>query len=80
MWLLKNYAKPGQLIFDSHVGSGSLRIACYKMGFDFVGCEIDKDYFRDQENRYNKFLKKYNAQPEIFDINDIHECIYQPEL
>jgi site-specific DNA-methyltransferase (adenine-specific) len=34
-WLLKNYAKPGQTIFDSHVGSGSSRIACYDMGFDF---------------------------------------------
>ena len=42
-WLLKNYAKQGDKIFDSHVGSGSIRIACHDMGFDFEGCEIDRD-------------------------------------
>ena len=51
-WLLQNYAKPNNLIFDSHVGSGSSRIACYELGFDFVGCEIDKDYWNDQEKRF----------------------------
>ena len=44
-WLLKNYAKPGDKIFDSHMGSQSSRIACYEGGFDFWGCELDKDYF-----------------------------------
>ena len=44
-WLLKNYAKPGDKIFDSHMGSQSSRIACYDGGFDFWGCELDKDYF-----------------------------------
>jgi len=44
-WLLKNYAKEGDTIFDSHMGSQSSRIACYEGGFDFVGCELDKDYF-----------------------------------
>lgn len=48
-WLLQNYAKPGQTIFDSHVGSGSIRIACYDLGFDFEGCEIDADYHAAQE-------------------------------
>jgi len=52
-WLLKNYAKPNDKIFDSHVGSGSIRIACHDMGFDFTGCEIDKDYWEAQEERYN---------------------------
>lgn len=44
-WLLKHYAKPGDKILDTHMGSQSSRIACYKMGFDYWGYEIDKDYF-----------------------------------
>jgi len=51
-WLLQNYAKTGDKIFDSHVGSGSSRIACYELGFDFEGCELDKDYWTDQEDRF----------------------------
>jgi len=53
-WLLKKYAKKGDFIFDSHLGSGSSRIAAYKMGFNFIGCEIDKDYFEDSEVRFRK--------------------------
>lgn len=56
-WLLRNYAKPGDNIFDSHLGSGSSRIAAYKLGFDFVGCEIDKGYFEAQEKRFQKECK-----------------------
>jgi site-specific DNA-methyltransferase (adenine-specific) len=44
-WLLKNYAKDGNLILDTHLGSGSIAIACYDMGFDLVGFEIDPDYY-----------------------------------
>lgn len=44
-WLLHNYAKPGDKILDTHLGSGSSAIAAHKMGFDFVGCELDKDYY-----------------------------------
>lgn len=55
-WLLQNYAKQGDKIFDSHVGSGSSRIACYDLGFSFEGCEIDKDYWQLQEDRYNKHI------------------------
>lgn len=51
-WLLKNYATQGDKIFDSHLGSGSSRIAAYKMGFDFYACEIDEDYFNAQEERF----------------------------
>lgn len=57
-WLLKNYAKPGDKIFDSHLGSGSSRIAAYKMGFEFVGCELDNDYYLAQEKRFNDFKKQ----------------------
>ena len=52
-WTLKNYAKPGFKIFDSNVGSGSHRIACYDMGFYFEGCENNKHYWQEQENRFN---------------------------
>jgi site-specific DNA-methyltransferase (adenine-specific) len=53
-WLLKNYGKEGDKIFDPFLGSGSSRIAAYKMGFDFVGCEIDEEYFRLSEERFQK--------------------------
>jgi len=54
-WVLTNYAKPGYKILDTHLGSGGSRIACYKEGFDFVGCEIDAEYYNAQEKRFNDF-------------------------
>ena len=51
-WLLKNYAKEGNTILDTHVGSGSSRIACWEMGFPFEGYEIDLDYWEAQEKRF----------------------------
>lgn len=53
-WLLQNYAKTGDKILDTHLGSGSSRIAAYKMGFDFWGTEIDKEYFDAQEKRFRE--------------------------
>lgn len=44
-WLLKNYAKEGDKILDTHLGSGSIAIACHYMGFDLTACELDKEYF-----------------------------------
>ena len=44
-WLLENYAKPGDKILDTHLGSGSIAIACHYMGFDLTACELDKDYY-----------------------------------
>ena len=55
-WILKNYAKEGDVILDTHLGSGSSRIACHKAGLDFVGCEIDKEYFDKQEARFKNFI------------------------
>ena len=46
---------PNDLILDTHLGSGSSRIAAYKGGFNFVGFEIDNDYFNAQEKRFNEF-------------------------
>lgn len=51
-WIYQRYAKPGDKILDTHLGGGSSRIAAYDAGLDFVGCEIDPDYFAAQEARY----------------------------
>lgn len=52
-WLLKNYAKPDFKIIDTHLGSGSSAIACYDFGTaEFVGCEIDKDYYDSAVKRF----------------------------
>lgn len=59
-WIFTNYAKPGDKILDTHLGSGSSRIAAYKMGFDFTGCELDKDYFEAQEQRFKDFTSQLN--------------------
>jgi site-specific DNA-methyltransferase (adenine-specific) len=55
-WLLKHYANPGDKILDTHLGSGSSRIAAYDMGFDFTGFEIDESYFIDQEKRFQQHI------------------------
>jgi site-specific DNA-methyltransferase (adenine-specific) len=51
-WLLMNYAKEGDKIIDTHLGSGSSRIAAYNLGFDFTGIELDEDYFNDSNKRF----------------------------
>jgi len=57
-WILKNYANEGDKILDTHLGSGSSRIAAYDGGFDFTGFELDKDYFEAQEKRFNNHIKQ----------------------
>lgn len=66
-WLLKNYAKPGDRILDTHMGSQSSRIAAYKMGFDYWGYEIDEQYFREGCERFDKAIAEPlfdNVKPE----------------
>ena len=53
-WLLTNYAKPGQRILDTHLGSGSSAIAAHYFGVDFVGCELDTDYFNAAKKRFEQ--------------------------
>jgi site-specific DNA-methyltransferase (adenine-specific) len=53
-WCLNTFAKPGDRIFDPMMGSQSSRIAAYKMGFDYVGCELDKEYFEKGCERFNR--------------------------
>ena len=57
-WLLKNYAKPNEKILDTHLGSGSIAIACYDMGFDLTGYEIDKEYFDAAVKRLENHKKQ----------------------
>ena len=52
-WLLSNYAKEGDKILDTHLGSGSSAIASHYSGFDFVGCELDTDYYNSAMGRFN---------------------------
>lgn len=61
-WIYSRYAKIGDKILDTHLGSGSSRIAAYDAGLDFVGCEIDKDYFDAQEKRF----QEHTAQENLF--------------
>ena len=57
-WLLHNYAKPNDLILDTHLGSGSSAIAAHYFGVDFVGCELDKDYFEAAKARFDMATKQ----------------------
>lgn len=52
-WILRRYAESGQKILDTHLGSASSAIAAHNLGFDFVGCEIDKEYFDNAVKRFN---------------------------
>ena len=60
-WLLMNYAKQGDKILDTHLGSGSIALACHNLGFDLTACELDKEYFEASQKR----LKQHQAQLRI---------------
>jgi len=57
-WLLKNYAKEGDTILDTHLGSGSIAIACWDAGFDLTGYELDEDYFQAALHRLDEHRKQ----------------------
>ena len=61
-WLLHNYAKQGDKILDTHLGSGSSRIAAYEMGYDFTAFELDTEYFEAQEKRYNAHIAQLKLE------------------
>tara|TARA_R110001583_G_scaffold74381_3_gene206199 strand:+ start:156 stop:803 length:648 start_codon:yes stop_codon:yes gene_type:complete len=61
-WLLINYANEGDKILDTHLGSGSIAIAAHNLGFDLVGCELDKEYYEAACKR----LKQHQAQLTMF--------------
>ena len=61
-WLLMNYAKEGDKILDTHLGSGSIAIACHNLGFELEGYELDKEYFEAATKR----LKEHTNQKRLF--------------
>ena len=61
-WLLMNYAKEGDKILDTHLGSGSIALACHNLNFDLTACELDKDYY----NAAMKRLKQHQQQLTMF--------------
>jgi site-specific DNA-methyltransferase (adenine-specific) len=61
-WLLMNYAKEGDKILDTHLGSGSIAIACHNLGFELTACELDKDYYEAAIKR----LDQHKAQQRLF--------------
>ena len=63
-WLLSNYAKPGDRILDTHVGSASSLIACHRGGFEYWGYEIDEVYYKQASER----LEREKAQVNVFDL------------
>lgn len=56
-WTFRRYARPGWKVLDTHVGSGSIRIAADTAGIDFLGIEKDPTHFVNQENRFKEYLK-----------------------
>jgi site-specific DNA-methyltransferase (adenine-specific) len=61
-WILKNYANQGDKILDTHLGSGSIAIACHDLGFDLTACELDTDYF----NAAMKRIEDHKKQLQLF--------------
>ena len=61
-WLLMNYAKEGDKILDTHLGSGSIAIACHNLEYDLTACELDTDYYNDAMKR----LKEHQSQLTFF--------------
>ena len=57
-WLLMNYAKEGDKILDTHLGSGSVALACHNLGFDLTACELDEDYYNDAIKRIETHKKQ----------------------
>lgn len=63
-YILQNYAKEGDLILDTHVGSASSLIACEKLGFKYIGCELDENYYKESLER----LETFKRQITIWDL------------
>jgi site-specific DNA-methyltransferase (adenine-specific) len=61
-WLLHNYANQGDKILDTHLGSGSSRIAAYEMGYDFTAFELDTEYYEAQEKRYKAHIAQLKLE------------------
>lgn len=56
-WILRNYAKEGDKIFDPNMGSQNSRLAAYSLGFDYCGCEINTYYFNKGNENFDKIVR-----------------------
>lgn len=72
-WLLSKYAKPGDKILDTHVGSASSLIACYELNFPFVGFELNPHYYESASKRLSNVM----AQTSLFDVIDAEMKVLQ---
>jgi len=73
-WLLANYAEKGQRVLDTHLGSGSSAIAAHYFGCDFVGCELDKDYYQAAKERFDRETR----QQGLFDgPGDVYDQVHR---
>ena len=61
-WLLDKYANPGDKILDTHLGSGSIALACHDYGFDLTACELDEDYYKSAIKR----IQQHVSQQKLF--------------
>jgi site-specific DNA-methyltransferase (adenine-specific) len=77
--ILQKYARPGWRILDTHLGSGSSAIACHKMGFDLVACEIDQKYFNDAMRRINAYIAQGDLFPAGEVINENYPSLFEGE-
>jgi site-specific DNA-methyltransferase (adenine-specific) len=75
-WLLANYAKPGQQILDTHLGSGSIAIACHYFGAHLTASEIDPDYYAAAVAR----IERDTSQSDMFTASNDPHILNQPEL
>jgi len=71
-WLLQKYANPNDKILDTHLGSGSIAIACHDFGYELTACELDTDYYNSAIER----IKKHCSQPSLFEPGEL----LQPSL
>lgn len=74
-WLLTNYAKQGDTILDTHLGSGSSAIAANKLGFEFTGIELDKDYFNAACKRIERALNQQDMFAPVADIKPTQDVL-----
>jgi site-specific DNA-methyltransferase (adenine-specific) len=75
-WLVNNYTQEGETVFDPFMGSGTTGVACIRSGRNFIGCEIDPDYFAIAEKR----IYEASLQPRLFNEINKNSCSIQTEL
>lgn len=75
-FLLNSFAQPGDKILDTHVGSGSSRIASYALGFDYTGFESHLRHYQDQEDRFEEFKKELDRKDRAFTTQYVQQGLF----